>query len=219
MSGRANRITCLVFGAAIPLSMALSGCSMVKKQELEEQLSYMRSEMEAERRDEIAAGDQEVSDALNGRMDGLSSRMEALENDLASLADDFDGRVDELEDGLRFDAPIYFGFDEEEVSPRFSAYLDRFAKIVGEYYPMSIVTVEGFTDAVGTPEYNMALGKRRADAVKSYLVDFGGLSPDHVRSVSYGEASDRLVAPSDHGPGQEGWENRRVALVVDHSTM
>jgi len=219
MSGKANRITYLFLGAAIPLSMALSGCSMVKKQELDEQLSYMRSEMETERRAEIAAGDQEISDALNGRMDGLSSRMDALEKDIASLADDYDARVAELEDGLRFDAPIYFGFDEEEVDAQFGAYLNRFANIVGEYYPMSVVTVEGFTDAVGTPEYNLALGKRRAEAVKTYLVDFGGLSPDRVRSVSYGETSDRLVSPTGHGPGQEGWENRRVALVIDHSSM
>ena len=219
MSGTANRITYLFLGAAIPLSMALSGCSMVKKQELEEQLSYMRSEMEAERRAEITEGDRQVSDALNGRMDDISARMDGLENALTALADDFDARVAELEDALRFDAPIYFGFDEDEVNPQFSAYLDRFAKIVSDYYPGSMVTVEGFTDAVGTAEYNLALGKRRADAVRSYLVDYAGLSPDHVRAVSYGEAADRLVSPTGHGPGQEGWENRRVALVVDHSVI
>ena len=219
MSGKANRIIYLFLGAAIPLSMALSGCSMVKKQELEEQLSYMRSEMESERRAEIAEGDRQVSDALNGRMDGLSARMDGLEEALSSLAEDFDARVAELENALRFDAPIYFGFDEAEVSPQFTAYLDRFAEIVQQYYPMSLITVEGFTDTVGTPEYNLALGKRRADAVKAYLVDFRGMSPDRVRSVSYGEASDRLVSPTSHGPGQGGWENRRVALVVDHASM
>jgi peptidoglycan-associated lipoprotein len=219
MYGKTNRITYLLLGAAIPLSMALSGCSMVKKQELEDQLSYMRSEMEAERAAEIAEGDRQVSDALNGRMDGLSSRMDGLENAIAAMADDFDARVAEMEDALRFDAPIYFGFDEDEVNPQFRAYLDRFASIVQEYYPMGLVTVEGFTDAVGTPEYNLALGQRRADAVKAYLVDFQGLSPDRVRSVSYGEAADRLVSPTGHGPGQAGWENRRVALVIDHSVM
>jgi hypothetical protein len=50
-------------------------------------------------------------------------------------------------------------------------------------------------------------------------VEFRGMSPDRVRSVSYGEASDRLVSPTSHGPGQGGWENRRVALVVDHASM
>ena len=73
---------------------------MVKKQELEEQLSYMRSEMEAERRAEIAEGDRQVSDALNGRMDDLSARMDGLENALTALANDFDARVAELEDAL-----------------------------------------------------------------------------------------------------------------------
>jgi outer membrane protein OmpA-like peptidoglycan-associated protein len=219
MSGKANRLTYLFLGAAIPLSLTLSGCSMVKKQELEEQLYSMRSEMESERRAEIAEGDRQVSDAMNGRMDGLSARMDGLEDAISALADDFDARVAELENALRFDAPIYFGFDEAEVNPQFTAYLDRFAEIVQQYYPMSVVTVEGFTDAVGTAEYNLTLGKRRADAVKAYLVDFRGMSSDRVRSVSYGEASDRLVSPTGHGPGQAGWENRRVALVIDHSSM
>ena len=68
-----------------------------------------------------------------------------------------------------------------------------------------------------TPEYNLALGKRRAEAVGAYLSNHGGLGSDRVRTVSYGEAADRLVASSAHGPGTEGWENRRVALVIDHS--
>ncbi|MCJ7630232.1 MAG: OmpA family protein, partial [Longimicrobiales bacterium] len=90
-------------------------------------------------------------------------------------------------------------------------------QVVAKYYPSSLVTVEGFTDPVGSPEYNLVLGKRRADAVRDYLVNHTGLNPDQVRAVSYGEAANRLVSDNGRGPGQEGWENRRVALVIDHS--
>jgi outer membrane protein OmpA-like peptidoglycan-associated protein len=207
----------LLLAAAVPLAVALSGCSFVKKQDMDDQLAYMRGEMEAERRAEIAEGDRQTAEALNGRMDGLSARMDGLEEAIASLENDFDARVEELETALHFDVPIYFGFDDDEIGDQYMAFLDRFVSIAEKFYPGSIVTAEGFTDRVGTAEYNMALGKRRAEAVANYLVERGGLSPDRVRAVSYGEAVERQVAANEYGPGQSGWENRRVALVIDHT--
>lgn len=217
MSPKAEISTRVLVGAVLSLAFVLPGCSFVKKQELEEQLGYMRAEMEEERRAEIAEGDLRVSEELGGRMDDLAARMDGLEGALSSLEEDFNARVEELEDALRFDAPVYFGFDEDEIGPQHMAYLDRFAEIVAEYYPSSVITVEGFTDPVGTQEYNLGLGQRRAASVKDYLVSQKGLNSDRIRVVSYGEATNRLVAPGDGGPGQEGWENRRVALVIDHA--
>ena len=209
--------TRLLLGAAIPLAIGLSGCSFVKKQDMDAQLAGMRAEMESERQAEIAEGDRQTSEELNGRMDELSARMDGLDLELAALEEDFDARVEELETALRFDVPLYFGFDEDQVGLQYMAFLDRFSQVVTRYYPASLVTVEGFTDPVGSQEYNLALGRRRAQAVMDYLVGQGGLTSDRVRAVSYGEAADRLVAPDGHGPGAEGWENRRVALVIDHS--
>jgi peptidoglycan-associated lipoprotein len=217
MFGKLNRPKSLLLGVAVVTATTLSGCSLVKKDDLDAQLADMRATMEAERRAEIAEGDRQVSEALNGRMDALSARMDGFEEDIAALERDFNARVEELETAVRFDAPIYFGFDEDEVSPQYMEFLNRFAQVVNQYYPTSLVTVEGFTDPVGTVEYNKALGQRRANAVKQYLVNSGLLSGDRVRAVSYGETADRLVAADQHGPGQEGWENRRVALVIDHS--
>ena len=217
MHGKLNFSKRLILAAAIPVTFALSGCSFVKRQDMDDQLASMRSEMEAQRRAEIAEGDQATAAGLNERMDGLSARMDGLAGELAALEEDFNARVEELETALRFDVPVYFGFDEEEVNSEYMAFLDRFAQVVTDYYPLSTVTVEGFTDPVGTPEYNLALGNRRAQSVKDYLVNFGGLSGERVRAVSYGEAANRQVASGEHGPGPEGWENRRVALVIDHS--
>ncbi len=217
MSGKLKVSTRLCLGTAIPLAIALAGCSYVKRQDMDDQLASLRAQMESERRAEIAEGDGQTSDELNGRMDALSARMDGLARELAALEEDFDARVEELETALRFDVPVYFGFDEAEVGSQHVAFLDRFAHVVTRYYPSSLVTVEGFTDPVGSQEYNLALGKKRAQAVMDYLVEQSGLSSDRVRAVSYGEAADRLVSADDHGPGPEGWENRRVALVIDHS--
>ena len=217
MFGKLSPSRNLLLFAVLPLGAILSSCSFVKQDDMDLRLTQMRSQMEAERQAEIAAGDEATSQALNGRMDGIAARLDALQRDLASLEEDFGARVAELETALRFDVPVYFGFDEDEVTPQYSEFLDRFASVVSKYYPNSTVTAEGFTDAVGAQEYNKALGKRRAQSVADYLVQQGGLNPDHVRAVGYGEAADRLISPQGHGPGQEGWENRRVALVIDHS--
>jgi peptidoglycan-associated lipoprotein len=162
-------------------------------------------------------GDQRVSGevaTLGGRVDGLESRLDALESRLTQLAQEFDATVERLETAIRFDMPVYFDFDSSDLTDTHRQILSRFAGVVREYYPTALITAEGFTDAVGTPEYNQALGLRRAEAVKDFLVQ-QGLSGDQVRSVSYGEAQNRQVS-SAHGPGSEGWENRRVALVIDH---
>ena len=92
---------------------------------------------------------------------------------------------------------------------------ENFAGVVGEYYPDALLTVEGFTDPSGSETYNLALGQRRAEAVQRYLVESEDFTPDHVRAVSYGEDSRRLVAPGQSGE-LAGWENRRVVLVIEH---
>jgi peptidoglycan-associated lipoprotein len=182
----------------------------VKPEELDARLAEIRTEMEQ--------GDQEIAGqvaTLDGRVDDLESRLSSLESELNQLAQEFDATVERLETAIRFDMPVYFGFDDAQLTSQHYEILNRFAGVVQEYYPGVLVTAEGFTDAVGTPEYNQALGMRRAEAVKAYLVQ-RGLSPDRVRTVSYGEAENRRVSEG-HGPGNSGWENRRVALVVDHS--
>jgi hypothetical protein len=61
----------------------------------------------------------------------------------------------------------------------------------------------------------MELGQARADAVKEYLgSSLGGAT---IRAVSYGEVRNRQITPGAQGPGEEGLENRRVALVIDYT--
>jgi peptidoglycan-associated lipoprotein len=210
MSSGAWKLLIKRTGVLVATGAILSGCARVKPEELDAALADIRTEMQD--------GDQRVSGevaTLGGRVDGLESRLDALESRLTQLAQEFDATVERLETAIRFDMPVYFDFDSSDLTDTHRQILSRFAGVVREYYPTALITAEGFTDAVGTPEYNQALGLRRADAVKGFLVQ-QGLSGDQVRSVSYGEAQNRQVS-SAHGPGSEGWENRRVALVIDHN--
>lgn len=92
--------------------------------------------------------------------------------------------------------------------------MDEFSEVVRQYDPNVVVTVEGFTDPAGDPEYNRQLGQRRANAVRDYLVAEGGLHPERVRAVSYGEDRRRMLEPGAWG--DDGAANRRVSLVVDY---
>jgi peptidoglycan-associated lipoprotein len=148
-------------------------------------------------------------------MEELSARLDGLTEGLSALRREFDVTVERLESAVRFDMPVYFAFDEAFLRPEDLPVLDRFTSVVMEYYPDALLTVEGFTDPAGSVEYNRGLGLRRAEAVRGYLVGAGGFQESRVRAVSYGEDSVRLVAPGQAGH-DAGWENRRVALVIEH---
>jgi peptidoglycan-associated lipoprotein len=150
--------------------------------------------------------------ALEARTD---QRFQALEQSLRTMEDEFGARVDRIEGSLRVHTPVSFGFDDASLGAEEVTVLDRIASVLREYYPEAVVTVEGFTDPAGSRAYNQRLGQRRADEVRSYLVTTGGLSPDQVRAVSYGEDTSRLILPGAAGPGDAGRENRRAVIVID----
>lgn len=198
--------------AGLGLVGATSACSTVSPEEMDTGLAALRAEM----MQEMEAGDEQVSQRLGSRINSVEQRLSQLESDLQEMEREFEVTVQRLEDQLRFDVPVYFGFDESELSPQAAPILDRFASVVQQYYPEALITVEGFTDPSGSAAYNQTLGQRRADAVRQYLVENGSVNDQRVRAVSYGEDSSRLVQPSATGPGQDGWQNRRVVLVIDH---
>ena len=165
---------------------------------------------------EMRSGDAAVPQRLGTGVGTVGQRHAALQTVLNQLERDFEVAITRLEDATRFDVPVYFAFDDATVEQEDQAVLDRFKSVAQEYYPEALVTVEGFTDASGPVEYNIDLGLRRASAVREYLVG-SGMPEDRVRAVSYGENTERLVMPQGFGPGMQGWENRRVVLVIDHN--
>ena len=72
------------------------------------------------------------------------------------------------------------------------------------------MTIEGHCDERGTDEYNLALGDRRANSAKSFLVDLG-ISPRRLTTISFGEER-----PLDPRHNEEAWaKNRRCEFVID----
>lgn len=142
----------------------------------------------------------------------LRADMQSLRNDLQTLRSEFGARITAMEDQVKFTFPVHFGFDDASVREQDRAALERFAKVAQKYYNGAAITIEGFADPAGTQQYNLALSKRRADAVKDYLVA-QGLNDGLLKTVGMGKA--RLVKPgaAKDAPGAE--LNRRVVFVVE----
>lgn len=104
--------------------------------------------------------------------------------------------------------PAFFGLDSAELDDMGRADVAANADIMRRY-PSWIVTIEGHCDERGTAEYNLALGERRAVAVRTYLVALG-IAPDRLRTVSYGKEF-----PFDPGHTDGAWaKNRRAHFVI-----
>lgn len=102
---------------------------------------------------------------------------------------------------------IYFDFDSSEVKPEFNAVLEAHAEYLANHPDVS-VTLEGHTDERGSREYNLALGERRAKAVKQQMTLLGA-GADQVHVTSYGEER-----PAVEGHNEAAWsKNRRVEIV------
>jgi peptidoglycan-associated lipoprotein len=103
---------------------------------------------------------------------------------------------------------IYFEFDSSSILPAGQQVL----KAKADYMTANtgvVATIEGHCDERGTDAYNMALGQRRADAARDYMVNLG-ISASRLNTISYGEER-----PVDTGHTEEAWaKNRR-----DHFTI
>ena len=99
---------------------------------------------------------------------------------------------------------VYFDFDRYAIRADAGSALQKNAAVIEENASWGTITVEGNTDERGSEEYNLALGERRANAVKRYLVDLG-VPSGRLRTVSFGE-----LRPAVSGHDENAWRyNRR----------
>ena len=104
--------------------------------------------------------------------------------------------------------PVFFVLDSAELDERGRQAVEANADMLARF-PTWAVTIEGHCDERGTPEYNLALGERRAVAARRYLVELG-LDAGRVRTVSYGKEF-----PFDPGHDETAWAaNRRAHFVI-----
>ena len=97
---------------------------------------------------------------------------------------------------------IYFPFDSAELSPLAQETLKSKAAWLRDNAD-AMVTIEGNCDERGTNEYNLALGERRAESARAYLVDLG-ISASRLSTISYGEER-----PLDPRHNEEAWAKNR----------
>lgn len=103
---------------------------------------------------------------------------------------------------------INFDYDSFTLKPEAKAVLDKIAETLLNKTALQVM-IEGHCDDRGTNEYNLALGQRRAESAKKYLVQLG-VSPKRIFTISYGEEK-----PINANQDEEAWaENRRDHFMI-----
>ena len=104
---------------------------------------------------------------------------------------------------------VLFDYDSSELSSEAKLTLDKQSRFLRVNSDLTF-TIEGHCDERGTREYNLALGEKRATAVRDYLV-IEGISPDRIRVISYGKEKPAVVGSNDMA-----WsKNRRAVTTID----
>ncbi len=130
-----------------------------------------------------------------------NTMVEQKKNDFNSKSVDQLNKENILED-------VYFDFDKSTLTIKTRKVLKRHAQWLKEH-PTVKILIEGHCDERGTEQYNLALGDRRAHAVKNYLVSLG-ISPDRMKTISFGE-----MFPKVKGHNEWAWsQNRRCHFVI-----
>ncbi len=176
--------TVKALAVALPI-FALSACSSTNTTEDESSKVDQNAQIEAEK----------------------VAQEEAVRVAAAKRAEEFKAQQREAQDALRAKNIVYFDFDKSGVSSEFSEILDAHAKFLNANSNVNVL-VEGHADERGTPEYNIALGERRAKAVVNYLENMG-VSASQITVVSYGEEKPMIKDRSENAFAK----NRRAVLV------
>ena len=110
---------------------------------------------------------------------------------------------------LAIDVPdrVFFAYDSYSLAASAQATLNKQAKWL-KANPSVAIAVEGHADERGTREYNLALGERRANAAKDYLMTYG-ISSDRISVLSYGKER-----PVDSGSNPLAWSKNRRSVTV-----
>jgi peptidoglycan-associated lipoprotein len=158
----------------------------------EEELAAERNSVAAAQAEADRKAAEEEAQVQAGNMKPMLSPEEVMQKEKSALMED---------------QVVYFDFDRSSVSSKYYALLDQHAAFLVKNPGQSVV-IEGHCDSRGTPEYNIALGERRAKSVETYLMN-AGVSASQVSVVSYGEEK-----PIDtSGTTAAFAENRRGVLV------
>ena len=188
------------------MGLLLIGCP--KKTVVKEEPSVKKAEEPVTEREKAAAAEKEAREKELARIrEEEAKRAKEKEFEKSLVAKKEPGIEGEVFES-RLLKDINFDFDKYDIRPKDAEILKENAALLSKY-PKVKIQIEGHCDERGTNEYNLALGERRANAAKKYLVSVG-IATDRISIISYGEEK-----PLDPGHNEEAWaKNRRDHFVI-----
>lgn len=161
---------------------------------------------EANRKAAQEAAEQEERDRLRKEREAAErkARAEAARKEEMLRAQQM---RDKMKKDVEANNTVYFEFDRSNIKSEYLPILRKQAQYLVQNSNQRVV-IEGFTDQRGTPEYNLALGERRAQAVENFLLN-EGVRRSQISVVSYGEEKPAVSGTSEYAMAQ----NRRAKVV------
>ena len=105
---------------------------------------------------------------------------------------------------------VYFDFDSDVIQRRSYDILFQVAEVLRQNAQILRVEIQGHSDSRGSDKYNLKLSDRRANAVRKFLVERGGIGDGRLASKGYGE-----TMPIDPAENVQAWDkNRRVEFII-----
>ena len=195
-------IAALVFFAFSSVFL-LSSCA--KKQVITEE-KEMKAPAKVEEEKPVEAAKEEAVPKEEAKIERLKE-LEAAKKEEPAKIDEEKAWMERR--AAKFEAEsIYFDFDKSFIKLEYRPILNEKAAFLKDY-PEMRVRIEGNCDERGTNEYNLALGERRANSAKNFLVSWG-IAADRIEIISYGEERPRAL-----GHNEDSWsQNRRDDFVL-----
>ena len=157
----------------------------------------------------VAACATKPKDAADSSGSGSSSSDSSVEGTISETAGSGIVKGSQEDFIVNVGDRVFFGYDSSDLDSDALELLQDQVAWLKQNSNVS-VTIEGHCDERGTREYNLALGEKRAQAVKNYLIGLG-ISPDRVSTVSYGKERPAVVGSNDGAWAQ----NRRSVTIVN----
>lgn len=151
-----------------------------------------------------------VGAAIGNAMDKKEAQIRQISSEREAQAMEVERLRDDL---LRISvsSEASFDFDRSEIKPEFKPTLDKVASVLRDD-PNVRITIIGFTDSVGSDDYNQRLSERRAQATANYLIS-RGVSASQILARGLGEAEPRASNATADGRAQ----NRRVEIYLQQT--
>ncbi|MBI5048510.1 MAG: peptidoglycan-associated lipoprotein Pal [Deltaproteobacteria bacterium] len=203
----------LIFTLVIAgLFFMAAGCAkVVKEEEIKksaEPAAGQTQEEKAAKAKEEAAAVKEEKIAEQPVKEAPVSEATAKAEKEASAKAEAGGEIAELARGKGMLLAVYFDFDRFTIRDDMKSVLEKNVEWLKKNSAIAI-QIQGNCDERGSNEYNIALGERRAQSIKEYLINYG-IKQSRLSTVSYGEEK-----PADPGHTEEAWaKNRRGEFVI-----